>query len=208
MNKPVPKVVVRSGGQVRFEDKVLVVDLASLTSDKSEVRLPIPAPLLPLPEEYSTSPAITQYGSATQLSDLDGMLDDPYLQYRFFHLVALYPGFTKLGYHHGQETSHLVLHHGDGKRVAAWWLNNMPEVFLCFEEGETLPPEIKEIPKTPEMFNPSELMYALSIMAQHGSMGSDIFVIYNTAERKTVLFNDYEDPKFFMGAYFNPVEQD
>lgn len=207
MNKPVPKVTFRNGGTVTFVDNTARVNLSSITGDISEAVLPIPAPLLPRPEEYSTTPAITQYGSAAALSDLAGMLGDDYLQYRFFHLVALYPGFKKLGFHHTDQVSHVVLEYGDNKRVVAWWLNAMPEVFLCFEEGESLPPE-QDTPKTPDMLNPTELMYALSIMAQHGSMGSDIFAIYNTPEQKTVLFNDYEDPTFFMGAYFNPVEQD
>lgn len=208
MTSPMPKVAIRNGGTVRFEDNVAIVDLTALTGDKGEARLPIPAPLLPLPEEYTTSPAITQYGSATSLADLNGMLGDDFLQYRFFHLVALYPDLTKLGYHHSDQVSHVIIYHGDNKRVAAWWLNAFPEVFLCFEEGEWLPPAREETPKTPDLLNPSELLYALSIMAQHGSMGSDIFTIHNTAERKTVLFNDHEQPGFFMGVYFNPVEQD
>ncbi|WBF04799.1 hypothetical protein [Erwinia phage vB_Ea277G] len=208
MNKPLPKVTVRRGGVVKFEDNVAVVDLTALTGDSTPVRFPIPAPLLPRPEEYSTSPAITQYGSAGALTDLAGMMGEDYVQYRFFHLIALYPDFKKLGYHHSETSSHLILEHGDNKRVLAWWVNDMPETFLCFEEGEDLPAPREDDTKTPDLFNPSELMYALSIMAQHGSMGSDIFAIYNTPERKTVLFNDYEDPTFFMGAYFNPVEQD
>jgi hypothetical protein len=39
-------------------------------------------------------------------------------------------------------------------------------------------------------------------------MGSEQFVIFNTAEKKTILFNDHENPNFFMGVYFSPVEQD
>lgn len=208
MSKPLPKIPFHRSGVAIFLDKEVTIDLATVTGDKGVAHLPIPTPLLPIAEAYSTSPAITQYGSATTLAELNGMLGDDFLQYRFFHLVALYPDFTKMGYHHTDTISHAIIYHGDGKRVAAWWMNAMPEVFLCFEEGDDLPPPRDAATKTAGEFNPSELLYALSIMAQHGSMGSDIFVIYNTADRKTVLFNDYEDPTFFMGVHFNPVEQD
>lgn len=202
------KLPIMNGGTVTFVDNTAQVNLTALTGDAEQAILPIPSPLLALPETYVTGPAVVNYGSATSLDQLDGMLGDAYLQYRFFHLVAEFPDFTKLGFFFTELVSHAVIHYGDNQRAVAWWLNQMPEVFLCFPEGEGLREDRPVDAKDSKFFNPSELLYALSIIAQHGSMGSEQFVIFNTAEKKTILFNDHENPNFFMGVYFSPVEQD
>lgn len=161
-----------------------------------------PKPMTGFPEAVVVSSALNAYGSATSMDQLMRAWDDAFLVEHLFNFAALYPDFTSLGIMRDPQYAYLIADVG-GQPVLAWWIPNTRILNLSVEVGQY--PRNKGIFKELEAKDkilPSELIYALSICAQHAGIGSNQFVINRDAEFVTVMWNDVEQRDFFVGANF------
>lgn len=161
-----------------------------------------PKPMTLSPEALVIGSALNSYGSASNLQQLMGSFADKFFVEHMFNFTALYPDFTSLGIVMSPQYAYLIAE-VNSQPVVAWWIPNTSLLNLSVEIGHT--PRDQGVFKTltsQQKILPSELIYALSILAAHNAIGSDQFVITRDAEFITTMWNDVEQRDYFMGVNF------
>lgn len=150
-------------------------------------------------EALVTEGAIGRYGQAPDINALQEAVPGyPNLFWALFNLIATFPKTDSISIEVVNQEFPRVLLETDKGLVYAWWNIHTDEIYVALEKDTTI--EKKEI------FNPSELLFAFSIAAEHIRLGSLEFRVYLVASDEStsvhVTYLDHEVKDFRCDTSF------
>lgn len=142
-------------------------------------------------EPLVSSSGFGLYATARTIEELQGAVPEmPNLYWWLFTLVSVYREVTFISFTLEQPAVWTVYLETRDKRVYSWMQsyspNNTPEKINAFVLEGT-----KELTEQPFM-NPSEMMQAFTVTAEHIRMGSQRFVIQTLAESQKFLVSMFD----------------
>lgn len=159
--------------------------------------------LLEEPEVFSG--AIGQYGSAQSIEELNEAVSVDYkdLFWGLFELAATFRSATRFSINVSRKDAPSVLIDTTKGRKYAWWQTGDSKIYVAAETASNAP-VVAAAENNSTNFNPGELLFAFSIVAEHIRLGSYRFVIGNVldSERIYISFHDHEIPDFRMNLEF------
>lgn len=200
---------------------IRIYQTGTFTHDKSTNLLSLTVPVSPSEEqvfegvahpgtELTEEPAvfssvIGQYGSATSIEQLNEAVGEAHkdLFWYLFELCATFPSVEQIAIDLSRpENPAVLLTVKDGIGKYAWWHRGDSKIFVATEIAGEIPFNAVNSNSTP--FNPSELLYAFSIVAEHIRLGSYRFVVGNLVDtqRVYVSFFDHEITNFRTNLEF------
>lgn len=136
-----------------------------------------------------TTSGFGNYSTARTIPELQSALPDrPGLYWFLFTLVAIYPDLTTLSFSLEQPAIWSVYLETRSKRVYGWALSDGSEDAYVIEKDK----ETENV----RFMNPSEVMQALTVTAEHIRMGSNRFCIRtdDESQRFVISMFDHGDP--------------
>lgn len=164
--------------------------------------------------EIICNEAIYMYRCAESLGELEKtMAVDPYLAARMFSLIALHAEIKEVSIALNGGDGFAVMTTGQGEQIKAHWMCGEPTIGICGGWDIVENKERQDAANnSPRKVLPSDLLYALSIMAQQAAIGSTGFLIrwdYSEPENLDsnmgyviVAFNDVDMPNTYFGTRF------
>lgn len=151
------------------------------------------------------SSVIGQYGSATEIEQLNEAVGEGHkdLFWYLFELCATFPSVQQIAIDLSRpDNPSVLLTVKDRQGKYAWWHRGASKIFVATEVASEVPFNAVASNSTP--FNPGELLYAFSIVAEHIRLGSYRFVVGNLVDtqRIYVSFFDHELTNFRTNLEF------
>lgn len=146
------------------------------------------------------SSALQQYGSAQSIEQLNEAVQDQYkdIFWGLFTIAATFPTASRFYLDLTDTQTVRLLLETPTSNHYVWWLVGQTDIYVT--ENIEMP---EDGPNTVN-FNPGELMFAFSIVAEHIRLGSRRFAIGNIPdeERIYVSFYDHEIQEFRVNLDF------
>ncbi|UKS72131.1 hypothetical protein MOA67_gp292 [Klebsiella phage KpLz-2_45] len=145
-----------------------------------------------LDEPVVFSSVIGQYGSATAIEELNAAVGEDHkdLFWVLFELCATFPTVQQIALDLTRpDIPAVMLKVKEGVHKYAWWHRGTTHIFVA---AEVLSLPVDNVEGNSIPFNPGELLYAFSVVAEHIRLGTTRFVIGNLVDRERVYISFFD----------------